>query len=325
MKTIAALILGRFLSKGSGFLLFTGILALFSSCGLFEDQPQKIAKTPDEQPVMWKVRKNMFKEPLYIMANAYPNSTSYLTHGRIFNNVISKIDSCLIPFDKPRPQLYQELVRSTKMENGMTLDSLLSQEGVEKLKNTLNDVRGINYQSLKAAPPLAVAEVVIPALNNARNNPTYARKAWELREKTYRPAVGVLSPGIFSNLYQAVPVKAQAGVLEQVFNNTQKTKDALYEMARFYAIPNHSKWLKARKKAYPFPDRYDSTATAHITAEWLAAIEKFQGSNPLLALVGIPYLKGEDGLLMRLKQAGYEVKPYEPKRFPNTQKQQKAD
>lgn len=297
------------------------VVLIINGCGLFEDQPEQIAEMPEKQAVVWKVRKNRLSEPVFIMANAYPNALSYLSHSRLFNNVILKVDSFLTPFDQPRNRVDQQIALTTQMQGGVTLDSLLSASAIETLKKQLDQVRGVSYNRLKAAPPLAVAEIVIPALRKASGNPTYARKAWELREKAYKPAVGALSQDVIKSCYRQVPLKDQARALENVLANQKAIKKGLYDMANAYRIPNYNELLKAREKAYPYPPVFDSTCQKKVKTGWLKAIRKYEGSNPILAVVGARYLQGRKGLLNQLRKSGFEVKPYNPKRFPNAEKQ----
>jgi uncharacterized protein YbaP (TraB family) len=306
------------------FFIIAAMLGVIQSCSLFEDQPQKVEKPPEEQTLVWKVKQNRLSKPVYLMADAYPNIRSYLSHGLLFNKCITKADTFLTPFDKPRSEVYQTLAANTKMQGGITLDSFLNPKAQAALKQTLNKLRNMSYSDIKNAPPLAVAEVVIPAIGDAATNPTYARKAWTLREKAYKPALGVLDPELLKQGYQQISLKSQAQTLKKVLNQKEAIKKGLRKMARAYARPNYAELAKARDQVYAYPKRYDSTIGRTVTNAWVKAIQHFEGTNPLLAVVEAQHLKGKDGVINQLRQSGYEVETYNPKRFPNADKHQQG-
>lgn len=304
--------------------LMAVMVGLLQGCSIFEGKPDQIEKQPKKQAVMWKVKQNRLSEPVYLMANAYPNIRSYLTHARLFNKGIAKADTFLMPFNKPRPQIHQSLAENTKMKSGITLDSFLNAKAKSALKQTLKRVRGISYSSVKQAPPLAVAEVVIPAIAKATTNPTYARKAWALREKAYKPAIGVLNPEVLERVFKKISLKSQAQTLRKVLNRKESIKKGMRKMARAFARPNYKKIANARAQVYPYPKRYDSATSRTISGDWVEAIQKFEGTNPMLAIVEARYLVGKDGVINQLRQSGYEVKPYNPERFPDANNQQQG-
>ncbi len=301
--------------------LIVVIIGLLEGCSLFQGQPERVEKQPKKQALMWEVKQNRLSEPVYLMANAYPNIRSYLTHHQLFNKGVSKADSLLIPFNKPRNKVYQTLAENTRMKGGITLDSFLSPNAKAALKQTLKRVRGVSYRSIKNAFPLAVAEVLIPAMAQASTNPTYAREAWGLREKSYKPAIGVLDPEVLQKAYQKISLKSQAQTLRNVLNQKKAIKKAMRKMAKAYARPNYAEIADARAQVYPYPKRYDSATNRTIPDLWVKAIQKFQGTNPMLATVEFRYLLGKDGVINQLRQSGYEVKPYKPERFPDANKQ----
>lgn len=308
-------------SAGRSLLVLSWLAMLISGCSLFESQEEakESLQRPKEQPLVWKVTSDRYSPPLFLMAYQYPNAKSHLTHGMVYSDVVRKVDSLIIPFEQPINRVYRDLALTATFPDKPGLDSVLSKESVKQLKAILQKARFISYQDVKNAPPLIVAEIVIPALRGAANNPTYALKAWKQGEKAYKPTFGALDPGMLKKGYQEIPYDSQKAALKTVLKNEESVKANLYDMAEAYEIPNYKAIREARKKAYPFPSYYEDAVIQPATNKWAKTIQEYAGSNAILALVGTQHLQGKNGLLKQLKEAGYKLEPYEYEVFKEKQ------
>lgn len=260
---------------------------------------------------MWRVTSNPFSPSSYLMAHQYPNARPGLNHSSVFADVLQKVDSVLIPFDEPEKKIHKAVALNATMKNGLTLDSLLSEQAQQQLKQLVERKAGVRYSALQEAPPLAVAQFIIPKLNGADQNQTYADIAWRKWQETYRPATGVLSKADQRKSYQQVDYSRQAQYLADLLNQQKSTTKALYQMARAYRSPDYRALQKACQQAYPFLTDLEGRLVKPQTEKWLTAIQEHTGSNQILAIVGAHHLHGEDGLLKRLKAVGYQIEPYE--------------
>ncbi len=290
-------------------LIVLAMAALLQGCGLFSSQ-EEAARRPEQEPVVWKVQKNRMAPPLYLMAHQYPNAKSYLPHGRMYTSLIQKADSVLIPYDQPRNRIYKEIALTSQMDDELIVDSLISPEARKRLRSALEQVRRVDLSDIRQAPPLAIAELLIPALRNANQHPTYVRQVWKRRNEPYRSVSGVLSTSDAKERYQQIDYQEQGKALEQVLTDQRSVKRGLYEMANAYAIPNYKAIQQAQSKAYPFLAANKGVLLSPVKEQWFQAIQQRIGSVPMLALVSARHLTGKKGLVQRLKAAGYEVAPH---------------
>lgn len=290
-------------------LIVLAMAALLQGCGLFSSQ-EEAARRPKQEPLVWKVQKNRMAPPLYLMAHQYPNAKSYLPHGRMYTSLIQKVDSVLIPYDQPRNLIYKEIALTSEMDDGLIVDSLISPEARKQLRSALEQVRRVDLSDVREAPPLAIAELLIPALRNGNQHPTYVREVWKRRNEPYRSVSGVLSTSAAQKRYQQIDYQEQGKALEQVLTNQRSVKSGLYEMANAYEIPNYKAIRQAQNKAYPFLAAHEAVLLSPVKERWFQAIQQRIGSVSMLALIRGRHLTGNKGLVKQLKEAGYEVAPH---------------
>ena len=81
-------------------------------------------------------------------------------------------------------------------------------------------------------------------------------------------------------------------------------------MNKAYDDPNYIKAAEAKRKAYPHIQAFYKQHVMAMNDKWVASIEKAVKNHPTLALVDVEHLAGQEGIIHRLKQEGFNVKPY---------------
>jgi len=290
-----------------------GTMGLTAGCGLFQkgSETSEKAEKPEKTPMIWEVTNNNAQGSSYIMGTVYPQCFRKLKHQMLYYRAMSEVKKILVAHDLTEKRINQYLLRHTRMEASIVLDSLLNNEQLKTVHTLLDAELGQLY---KHKPPMVVNRHLIPRLTKCKGNKTYLAEALSTTQRSMKVQLSTVfsREDIKKRYTRLFSYQNQAQVLLKTAQQADSIKTYVKRMQQHYQKPHYRKAAQAKLNASPQLSRFYKELVIDVNEKWVANITEQVKEQPTFIPVGVEHLMGEEGILNQLREAGFLVRPYDP-------------
>ena len=297
------------------FIVF--ILACFSlsSCHLSANK--------QETGLLWKISGNKLEQPSYLFGTHHLVPLSFLDSIHGLDAAFMATEQTVGELDMNNMgELQMQLMMASLMPEGESYEDLMSEDDRNLLDETLKEYVGVGlnqFGQMKPAMLNTLLSVMIykkfyPSDEEGLSMDEYFQK--EARDR-YRQTLGLESvQDQIDVLFGSQPIERQAESLICTIKNVDYAKKQMDRLMVAY----HAQDLTAMAILYeeddadnPCPSTQEEKDELNKARneKWMEKLPEMMNEKPSFIAVGCLHLVGDDGLINRLRKAGYKVEAVE--------------
>lgn len=296
-------------------------LALVGQLGAQTPGGTAAAALPTEKALLWSIQRPDVKKTSYLYGTIHlisakdffllPSTLKALQRAKkvVFEINLSNLNS---NFGDLAGMLNQSF-----MANDTTLEDLLSPADYalvaaqfNSLGLPMNIVNRIKPMLLTAMDPGDLAEVELGTLNDElADMVSYELELLELAQRRRKPIGGLETIADQLGLFDSIPYRAQANML---VNNLKEKgdrgkNDELTQLGKIYREQDIQKMQEFIQDSEM--KVYEQLLLTNRNRRWIPKMTELMAQGTTLFAVGAGHLGGEQGLIVLLRQQGYQVEP----------------
>lgn len=213
-----------------------------------------------------------------------------------------------------------QMMHESQMPDGVTYEGILSEEDYETLNTQLKSILGVGLATLGEYKPAMISSMLSLAIYSkaVEGFSSFSHEAIDIAIQRMAAEEGKECFGLetiedqLAALFDSEPLEAQAERLVCTVKNMDSGIESVLKLNELYASGALDKMYDLAFNTPDNPCQYSEEFSSALNKErndkWLEKLPNIFSQKPTLVAVGALHLAGEDGLLFKLSQMGYEVK-----------------
>jgi uncharacterized protein YbaP (TraB family) len=194
------------------------------------------------------------------------------------------------------------------MQDGSTLESLLSKEDYQLVDGYFSDSLGIPLGLMKNIKPFFLTSMMLPAVMDCQP------ASWETSLAELAKAKGTEVKGLETvqeqlSFFDKISYKDQAAMLVESLRNAAKSKEEFNNLLQLYKQGDIEALQKIVTAQSSGLGKYDQLLVTERNNRWVPLVEKAAREKPTFFAFGAGHLGGPEGMVRLLRKAGYTVTP----------------
>jgi len=243
----------------------------------------------------------------YLFGTIHQISQKDFEITRKIQNAFDKSQILITEIDLTDTGMVVEMMSRVIMEDGMTLDKLLTKEDYQLLSKFMIENAGLPLALYNDKKPFMAAMAIMNFF--IEDAPaSYDMVLTQMAQKQGLEIHGLETVAEQMDVLDQTPYKEQADQLIEMISNVEETKESYAQIVRAYKAEHLEDLQKlldenmgaAGEKSAMLDDR---------NIKWIPKIQKVIEEKHCFIAVGAGHLPGEMGLINLLRDEGYEVNP----------------
>lgn len=219
---------------------------------------------------------------------------------------LSASDQLVLELDMDEPGIMQEIMGASMMQDGTTLQSLLSEQDYQMVENFLKDSVSIPIQAMSTMKPMLMSSVVMLPILNCQPG-SYEMKLVQAAAEQEMEVFGLEKVADQIAVFDAIPLKEQSAYLVKSIREYDQTVGEIESLLEKYRQQDIQKLYKLIHESMAEMEGAEKALLDDRNQKWLPQIEKMAKEKPTFFAVGAGHLAGPKGVISLLKKAGYQV------------------
>lgn len=274
--------------------------------GLFALTAWHAASAQNEKSLLWQISGKGLEKPFYLYGTIHLMCPGDIKITPKMQEALDASAQLVLELDMDEPGVMQEMIAASMMQDGTTLQSLLSEDDYNMVSEYLQDSVGVPMQAMSSMKPMLLSSVImIPILDCQPGS--YEMKLVQAAQQQGMEVFGLETIADQIAVFDAIPLKEQSDYLVKTIREYDESVDEIESMLDKYnqqdiqglyqMVHESMADMKGAKKAL-LDDR---------NQKWLPLIEEMAKEKASFFAVGAGHLGGPKGVINLLKEAGYTV------------------
>lgn len=282
--------------------------AIFSIATFVGVQKLSAQDTVLENSMLWSiVNPKAPADTSYLFGTIHQISQRDFTMSDKIVDALNKSDALVTEVDLSNPEMIGEMMSRMKMEDGMTLEKLLSKKDYATLNGFLLEGSGQSLSLYNDKKPFVTAMAVMDYYIEG-TPASFDLVLTQMAIGDTMKILGLESITQQMDVLDKMSYKEQAKYLMELVNESEETQALFAKIVSAYKdgrLLDLNELLEENmrsedEKKYMITDR---------NKNWMPRIEYILGDNAAFIAVGAGHLAGEMGLIELLRNAGFHVAP----------------
>lgn len=267
-------------------------------------------KPEEENSLLWEISGKGLANPSYLFGTYHFAGKDLIDTMNVVKEKLSKADAIVgeIVIDET---MAAKLAPFMVMTNNF-LDKLLTPAEYEKVATYLKKISGYDLKLLNSMKPVAVQltmmQFTAPKTISA-TNPAIDQYVQEYAKANNKEVIGLETIEDQADILFGSSLERQKELLLKNVAEEEKSKIEAQKMYNSYKSQNLVELENFFKNSDDYTPEELDKLLKHRNEKWLAQLPKLMKDKSLFIAVGAGHLLGTDGLIKRLKEMGYNVKP----------------
>ncbi|WP_430409074.1 TraB/GumN family protein [Kordia sp.] len=286
-------------------LLILCIFTIFISCTSTKSVANKTETPKLEKSLLWKITGNGIEKPSYLYG------TIHLTCDYVFTDKLKKAfdetDQLALEIDMSNPNLQAEMMKFIFMEDGKTIQSILSEEDYTSLSTFFKQQVGMDLKLFNTMKPLAITSTLTSKMANCETGTAYDMEFMKVAKAQKEKVIGLETIADQMKVFDNIPYEDQLKTLVKMAKEgMDESKKSFEEMTRYYNAEDLEGLLKVTADQGLEAD-FQENLVDQRNRNWIPLIEKIAKETPTFIGVGALHLPGEQGVINLLRKQGFTV------------------
>lgn len=276
------------------------ILVFLAGCKTSES-----AAVKSDNSLLWKIEGKNLKAPSYLMGTIHilPQKDFFLSGA--MKQALASSQQVVLELDMDDPAMGMNMLQNASMNDGSTLDKLLSAEDYQQLGVLVKKSTGVGIEVFDKWQPMLVASVVMQQMMD-NQIASYEMTLVRLAQEAQKEVKGLESIQEQTEAMATIPYPQQAKYLSELLNDFEKQKALFGKMVELYKSQNINALLDYMIEQSGGID-FSTVLLNERNHKWIPKIALLAAEKPSFFAVGAGHLPGNDGVLALLRKAGYRV------------------
>lgn len=263
------------------------------------------ANRVDGESMLWEVSGNG-AVPFHIFGTIHMMDEEFFTMSEKLKETVREAELMVMELDMDAPDLQDQMAKLVIMEN-TTLDKLLSAADYKIATTYFQKELGADLKLFNNIKPFAVMAMLYPKMiDNAPKS--YEKELVQLAKENDKEIEGLETVAFQMSVFDEIPLKEQAAMLMTAIKDMKKQKQLFTQMTNLYLAGNPQTLFDFIIENMEEYKKYQNSFLDARNEAWMEQIRNYTTEQRAFIAVGAGHLSGENGLLMRLKREGYELK-----------------
>ena len=213
----------------------------------------------------------------------------------------------VLELDMDDPSMQSELMQNISMQEGITLDQLLSQADYDSLAKYMNSKLGMNIDQFKTVKPFFLASILIPTFiegTPASYELVFVQRAIGSKKEI----LGLETPTNQAEVFDNISYEDQAKDLMEMITEQEMIEILFSTMIQYYKDEQVND-IYTSMVEYMDGENEEKYLLTERNKNWIPKIGEMAKDQPTFFAVGAGHLGGPNGVIKLLKEAGYKVVP----------------
>lgn len=293
-------------------LLLTALLMMLSCT---------VQSKVENNSLLWSISGNGLKSPSYLFGTHHLVPITFLDSVPGLKHSFENTEQVVGELDMSNmAEMQMRIMSESMLPNGVTYDSLISEEDIELLDSTLRNLVGVGLEQLGIMKPALLSNLIsltlyqkfYPTLSNEISMDQHFQEEALLRN---RPVIGLESTEdqieVLLNLQSP---ERQAEMLMCMVKNPDLLKEQMDELHVAYHSYDINVLYELSEKELPndpcpSTEEEKNALNRDRNNKWLRKLPDIIADKSSFIAVGCLHLPGEVGLIEGLRSLGYTVEP----------------
>lgn len=260
----------------------------------------------EKKSLLYKISGNDLVKESYLFGTIHISCDATLPKKVI--NALDKTEQLCLEMDMDNPNMQTEMMSKMMMKDGVTIQSLMSEEDFKLVDNFFKKQSGFSLKMVNTIKPFALSAMLYPKMLDCPMQ-SFETELMKVAKSQNEEIIGLETLSEQLSIFDAIPYKTQVDELvKSAKSNLIRDKKELKEMLSLYASEDIEALLKYTEKS-------DNEITSGFMDEllnnrnknWIERIEKISKAKATFFGVGAAHLGGENGIIKLLLKKGYKV------------------
>lgn len=281
---------------------------LFSIAALVSVQDVVSQETKTGNSMLWSiVDPKAPADTSYLFGTIHQISQADFAITDKIQNAFDKSEVLMTEIDLTDPGMFAEMMPRLVMQDGMTLDKLLSEEDYQTLSKFMTENTGQPLAMYNDKKPFMASMVIINFFIEG-TPASYDMTLTQMAQERGLEIKGLETVSEQMDVLDKIPDKEQAEQLLEMINDVEKTKESFAAIVEAYKAEHLEDLNKLLDENLEVGDE-KSAMLDDRNIKWIPTIEEAIKENNSFIAVGAGHLPGELGLITLMREKGYEVNP----------------
>jgi len=291
------------------FMLTTLVgLLMVSSCKVQKDSEKMTAAIAGTNTLLWKIEGNGIK-PSHIYGTIHMIAQDDYFMNKATEDAFAAAEQVVMELDMDDATIQGSMMRLALMEDGMTLDKLLSEEDFKKVDDLMQESMGMGVGMFNAWQPMLLTSFFLPQFIEG-TPASYEGSFLEMSKSANKEIYGLETVEEQMAAIGSMTMEEQVEMLMETVNDIDAAKKLFADMVDVYKKQD----INSLHKFILEQNGGDLMAEKMIDGrnkDWIPKIGAFSKDKKTFYAVGGGHLGGTNGVINLLLQAGYKVTPVE--------------
>ncbi len=288
-------------------LLILCVLTVFISCNSTKSVANSTKSPKLENSLLWKISGNGIEKPSYLYG------TIHLTCDYVFTDKLKKAfdetDQLVLELDMSDPNLQVDMMKFIFMENGKTIQSLLTKEDYETLATFFKKQVGMDMKLFNTMKPLAITSALTSKMASCEGGTSYEMEFIKVTKTQEENVIGLETVEDQMKAFDNIPYEEQLkSLVEMAKEGTEKRQEEFAKMTKYYNAEDLEGLLNFSSEQGMEAGSQENLVDQR-NRNWIPLIIKITKETPTFIGVGALHLPGEQGVINLLRKQGYTVEP----------------
>lgn len=267
----------------------------------------------NENSLLWRVSGNGLEEPSYLYGTVHILCSEDAVLSENFKKIIRKADEVYFEIDMDDLKEMMSLAGRMKMKGDTTLELLLNESDLEKVKRYVEDNTPMfPFSEIKTFLPIISSTILVEQIIECDEKTGIEEAIMEVAKKHRKGIHGLETPDYQFRLLDSIPYAQQATELVSFVDSASEEGVAEQIMGRVYKAYLEQDLEMVRRMTMEMDSSIIKNADMLLynrNRNWVIRLKKIMPEGSMVIAVGAAHLPGEKGVINMLKKEGYEVTP----------------
>ncbi|MDR0332263.1 MAG: TraB/GumN family protein [Dysgonamonadaceae bacterium] len=271
-----------------------------------------------ENSLLWKVSGNGLTKPSYIFGTHHLIPLSFLDTVNGLNDAFEQTEQTVGEVDMSNMlEMQMQMMQHAMMPEGVTYQSLLSEDDFMLLDSTLTSLTGTGLAQMGQLKPTLLGLSISVLLYQRYYPETASGENLDIHfqqeaVKRSRPAIGLESiENQIHVLFEISSIERQAESLMCMIKHPEMLKEMIDNLHELYFAHNinalYELWKEDANSPCVSTEEERNALNKDRNLRWLDKLPAIMSEKSSFIAVGALHLPGEDGLIEGLRRLGYTV------------------
>ncbi|MBC6697104.1 TraB/GumN family protein [Hymenobacter puniceus] len=292
---------------------FAATLLLTAFTASAQKKPAKSATkvqptaTAAANSLLWEVSGKGLSAPSYVFGTIHMICPADMQMPETVKQAVSSSKQVVLEMDMDDPTMAQQAQAGMLMQDGQTLQKLLSPADYAALGTYLQAKAGLPIDKVGAIKPFFLGSMLMPAVLGCAPA-SYEASFMKMAQEQKKEVLGLETMQDQLGIFDKIPYAAQSKMLTDMVSKEAEMKQEMQQLLALYKTQQVEALREMSSKSMFGFTEYNGLLLDDRNQRWIAGIEKMAASQPTFFAVGAAHLGGPKGVLALLRQQGYQVK-----------------